>query len=156
MEQMETESEAIERLRRQGYSADYELTDTGRIDRDDVSWDPADLTVETILRFEGMSNPSDEAMLLAVVAPDGIQGTILLPFGPDMTAQQVDASQSLLISHRDRNLRLNSPESFRDGKGASETSDDPRTNEVIGDVGMPGEFVDTPNNEPGDHSPPAA
>lgn len=152
MDQMETQSEAIERLRRKGFGAEYTVTHTGRIDCGDVSWDPAEITVDTIIRFEGMSNPSDEAMLLAVHAPDGIQGTILLPYGPDMTAEQVDATQALLISHRDRNLRLNVPDSPR----SASASTNPRMTEVIGDEGMPGEFVDTPGNEPGDHSPPSA
>lgn len=31
---------------------------------------------------------------------------------------------------------------------------DPRNSEVTGDDGMPAEFVDTPDNEPGDQSPP--
>ena len=36
----------------------------------------------------------------------------------------------------------------------SEPITDPRTEEVEGDTGMPGEFVDTPNNLPGDQDEP--
>jgi len=31
---------------------------------------------------------------------------------------------------------------------------DPRNQEVDGDTGLPAEFIDTPQNEPGDQSPP--
>ena len=38
--------------------------------------------------------------------------------------------------------------------GTNSEPTDPRTEEVEGDTGMPGEFVDTPDNLPGDQDDP--
>ena len=48
---------------------------------------PEELVVESIERFEGISDPADEAMVLAVRCPgDGCRGTYTLPYGRAMSA----------------------------------------------------------------------
>lgn len=48
------------------------------------TFDPAELTVAEIVRFEGSSDPDDQAVLIAVSDRDGNPiGTYAAPFGPD-------------------------------------------------------------------------
>lgn len=103
MKHMETESQAIERLKTEGYGVDLRIDERGRIADDGGSrWDPGDVIVAHVLRFEGMSSPDDEAMLLALEAPEGVRGTLVLPYGPEMLPEQIEASRKLLIAGRPR------------------------------------------------------
>jgi hypothetical protein len=45
---------------------------------------PEELDVEEIARFEGCTDPGDEAMVLALRAADGVRGTYTVAFGPGM------------------------------------------------------------------------
>ena len=46
---------------------------------------PEELVIESIDRFEGISDPADEAMVLALRCPvDGCRGTYTLPYGKNM------------------------------------------------------------------------
>lgn len=48
---------------------------------------PEELLVESIERFEGVSDPEDEAIVLAVRCPvDGCRGTYTVPYGKNMSA----------------------------------------------------------------------
>lgn len=47
---------------------------------------PEELVVESIDRFEGVSDPGDEAIVLAVRCPlDGCRGTYTVPYGRTMS-----------------------------------------------------------------------
>ncbi len=46
---------------------------------------PELLVIEEAARFEGISDPADEAIVLALhCREDGIKGTYTVPFGPEM------------------------------------------------------------------------
>lgn len=45
---------------------------------------PEELCVDEIGRFEGITDPDDEAMVLALRAADGVRGTYTVGFGPGM------------------------------------------------------------------------
>lgn len=45
---------------------------------------PEDLVVEEIVRFEGVSDPGDAAVLFALRAGDGLKGTYSVAFGSHM------------------------------------------------------------------------
>jgi hypothetical protein len=71
---------------------------------------PEDLQVDSIDRFEGISDPDDQAIVLAIDCPsDGCRGTYAVPYGNNMSA--VDGA---LIA-RIPDARKRSPEaSWRD------------------------------------------
>jgi|SRR6185295_5854153 len=76
----------IDRLTREGYSDTFRGEAGGlRALRSGHVHAPEDLVVESIDRFEGISNPEDEAIVLALRCPvDGCRGTYTLPYGKDM------------------------------------------------------------------------
>lgn len=78
----------IDRLTRAGYSDTFRGEVGGvRALRAGHLHAPEDLVVESIDRFEGISDPEDEAMVLAVRCPaDGCRGTYTVPYGKNMPA----------------------------------------------------------------------
>ena len=81
----ETLVEAIARLRSEGYGSDFAATADGRLlcRACDAVCDPASMRIEHRVRFEGNSNPDDEAILLALLCSSGCRGLYSAAFGPD-------------------------------------------------------------------------
>lgn len=80
----ETLVDAINRLRRQGFTLDFYATADGQLGCRGCagSVDPAAMQLEHRVRFEGNSNPADEAVLLALVCPCGAMGLYSAAYGP--------------------------------------------------------------------------
>lgn len=98
MEHMDTMSDAIKSLEQDGFSAQFSIDDAGRIIGSDGTWSADELTVERTIRFEGMSNPDDESMVMAIRTNDGLHGTLVLPYGPDISGEQADTVRALAAS----------------------------------------------------------
>ncbi len=86
---METLSEAIERLHRAGYDADFVATGDGqlRCPACNSVHDPAEMTIHEQVRFEGESDPADEALLLALTCACGAKGLYSTMFGPEISPE---------------------------------------------------------------------
>ncbi len=80
----ETLSQAIDRLTAQGYTDEFRAESDGmRAVVAGVLYRPESLVVVEVARFDGISDPADEAMVLALHGrEDGIKGTYTVPFGP--------------------------------------------------------------------------
>ena len=96
MKYMDTLTEAIDALERDGFSAQFVIDDDGRISSGDSAWTVDDVTVEETVRFEGMSNPDDESIVLALRTADTTRGTLVLPYGPDLSGDQADTIRALV------------------------------------------------------------
>jgi hypothetical protein len=95
---METLLEAIARLRTLGYRLDLAAVPGGRLHcggrEEDL--EAAALTVDETVRFEGASDPDDEAILLALSSPDGHRGLYSAAFGANTTSDDVDVLHALV------------------------------------------------------------
>ncbi len=94
---METLLDAIARLQADGYLLEMSATADGQI-RCGVCGeviDPTTATIDETVRFEGESNPDDEAILLAISTPCGHRGHFVAAYGPDMPAEDVQVLQAL-------------------------------------------------------------
>lgn len=79
---METLTAAVERLRAQGYDEDWFAEDGNlRCHTHGDRFDPAEVEVDHVLRFEGPSDPGDEQILYALTAPDGHRGLYSPAYG---------------------------------------------------------------------------
>jgi len=78
----------VDRLTKAGYSDLFRGEPGGvRAIHADHLHAPEELVVESIDRFEGISDPADEAMVLAVrSSTDGCRGTYTVPYGKNMPA----------------------------------------------------------------------
>lgn len=83
---METLSQATNRLARAGYAEDYH-SHAGRLvcGHCQTSHDPADMTIDEIVRFEGESDPGDEAIVYALDAGCGHRGLYVAAYGVGAT-----------------------------------------------------------------------
>ena len=79
----DTVSEAVVFLVERGYRQDLELAG---VDLDEV-------VVEHTFRFEGPSDPADEAIVLGLLTPDGRRGVVVSAYGPD-----ADREETLLLA----------------------------------------------------------
>jgi hypothetical protein len=94
---METLVEAIQRLRAAGYVNDFFASPDGKLGCRSCgrSHDPEGIEIHETVRFEGDSNPDDEAILLALSCADGCVGQFSAAFGPATAAADVMVLQRL-------------------------------------------------------------
>lgn len=78
-----TLSEAVNILtKEEGYREDFEADDTCITALySKKGYQPEDLRIISSYRFEGMTNPSDEATVFAIEANDGTKGTLVMSYG---------------------------------------------------------------------------
>jgi hypothetical protein len=83
---METLSEAVERLTAAGYRDDFRAERGGlRAMGTRCLHEPERLVIEDVVRFEGASDPGDEAVLFALrCETHGTKGTYVVSFGPSV------------------------------------------------------------------------
>jgi hypothetical protein len=96
----ETLTDAIQRLRGEGYLADLSATEDGNLICHSCgqTFDALALTIDHTVRFEGDSNPDDEAILLAVRCPDGCMGLFSAGFGPSAAPEEAAVLRRLARS----------------------------------------------------------
>lgn len=77
-----------------GFTHNFMLKDTALVDVDSGrEWDPRTVRIVDEHRQEGLTDPADESVLLAVETPDGIRGTVTASYGP--TADHAEALRVL-------------------------------------------------------------
>ena len=90
---METLVEALTRLRSDGYTQDFAAVAGGdlRCGGCGSVHRPETMVIGEIVRFEGDSNPDDEAILVALHCSCGVGGLYSSANGPDASAYDVAA-----------------------------------------------------------------
>jgi quercetin dioxygenase-like cupin family protein len=83
MNTMTTVSEVLNDLKSKGYTVDFNLDDNCLIcHSNSLKVHPGDFVVDRHFRFEGMSDPSDEAIVYAISSPKhDIKGTLVNGYG---------------------------------------------------------------------------
>ena len=75
-------AEAIQELKKRGFTANFELLNTAFRDVDSGrTFKAEDLTIVEHYRFEGASDPDDMSVVYAIESDDGTQGIIADAFG---------------------------------------------------------------------------
>lgn len=95
-QRMETLSAAIERLGGHGFRASFRAATGGALQAAERSYAPEDLIVEEIVRFEGQSDPEDQAVLFALSTKDGsVRGTFVATYGTGIGPESAAAIHRL-------------------------------------------------------------
>lgn len=83
MSTMTTLSEIIEKLRTEGYTEDFNLTENCiACAGNEVKLHPEHFVVDRHFRFEGDTNPDDEAIVYAISSVDGkTKGVLINSYG---------------------------------------------------------------------------
>jgi len=81
---LETLTDALTRLRADGYLSDFFATDHGVLTCRGCgrSMDAADVQVDHTIRFEGDTNPDDQDIVLAIECGCGCKGIYSAAYGP--------------------------------------------------------------------------
>lgn len=96
---MDTVSQTLQRLDAAGFVDDLVAVDGGlRSVATHQQFRPTDVVVVEVVRFEGMSDPDDEAIVFALASPDGTPlGTYTAAYGPDANGANAE-----VITHLSR------------------------------------------------------
>lgn len=75
-----TITEAIEQLHKQGYTLDFNLQ-KDKLVADGKEHVAADFEIADLYRYEGQSDPGDEATVYALVSASGLKGLLVSGYG---------------------------------------------------------------------------
>lgn len=93
----ETVADAVDRLTAAGYVGDFRAVEGGL--RDSITgriFAADELVIDELLRFEGATDPDDEALVLALRSRDGsVRGTYAMAYGPAMDPHDAEAVRRL-------------------------------------------------------------
>lgn len=82
MKSYNTSSEAINDLKKRGYTKDFNLKPHClECVSLDLQLNPENFTVDEFYRFEGMSNPDDSSIVFAISSNDGAKGVLIDAYG---------------------------------------------------------------------------
>ncbi len=74
--------EAVNSLTKRGFTFDFNFEDGFlRCSRIGKCYSPTDLLITEVYRFEGMSDPTDNAVVYAIESGDGIRGILVDAYG---------------------------------------------------------------------------
>lgn len=76
----DTISKAIEELRKQGYTIDFNLEKNCIVCHPE-KFEPEDFEIVDVYRYEGNSDPADEAAVYAIESKTGLKGILVTGYG---------------------------------------------------------------------------
>lgn len=75
---------ATESLMKEGYDINFKVNKIGKLTNSkDLEFEPSEVILMEIHRFEGMSNPADNSILYAVKTRTGEKGIVIDSYGAD-------------------------------------------------------------------------
>ena len=92
----DTVSEAINDLRKRGYTMDFNLAENSIVCNDDTC-NPDDLEIVEIYRFEGDTDPADQAVVYAIESKSGLKGVLVSGYGISADAMSAKMVEKLNI-----------------------------------------------------------
>lgn len=101
MASMDTLTDVLDRLSAEGWTLQLTASD-GKVKcvSCEIAAAPEDVTVDRVERFEGPSDPADEAAIYALTLPCNCRGTLVTGFGPDVPGHVASVVRALRSGHR--------------------------------------------------------
>lgn len=96
----ETVSKAIEVLRKQGFTTDFNLKEDAII-CNDGKFGSNDFDVIDVYRYEGDSDPADEAAVYAIQSSNGLKGILVTGYGASADNISGEMMKKLKDAHRE-------------------------------------------------------
>lgn len=94
MHSYDTLSEATSDLRKRGYTMDFNLHENCIICHSD-KFHPDDFEIMEFYRFEGFTDPADEAVVYAIEANNGMKGILVNGYGVSANSMSSDLIKKL-------------------------------------------------------------
>ena len=92
----DTVSAAVNDLKERGYAIDFNL-DENRIVCHEGKFNPEEFEIIEVYRFEGNSDPADEAVVYGIISKTGFKGILVNGYGPSADAMSAEMAQKLNI-----------------------------------------------------------
>lgn len=97
MNAYDTMSEAVNGLKKRGYELDFNLLENCLICNGN-KFNVDDFEIVEVHRFEGNSDPSDEAVVYAIESNNGLKGVLVNGYGISANQLSSDMAKKLIIS----------------------------------------------------------
>ena len=95
----ETVSTAIEELRKQGYTVDFNLEDNALVCTEG-RFNANDFEIDDVYRYEGDSDPGDEAAVYAIRSSNGLKGILVTGYGASADDTSPEMMEKLGSAYR--------------------------------------------------------
>lgn len=94
----DTVTAAVNGLKERGYNLDFNLQENCIV-CEDQKFDPENFEIVEVYRFEGNSDPADEAVVYAIESNKGHKGILVSGYGPSADALSTEMVRKLNIVH---------------------------------------------------------
>jgi len=94
----DTVTEAVQGLRQRGFEKDFSLQENCII-CDEIRYHPEDFEIVEVYRFEGDSDPADEAVVYAIESRKGNKGILVSGYGIYANEITSELAKKLTIHH---------------------------------------------------------
>ena len=96
----DTMSQAVNGLKQRGYSIDFNLEEDELVCRTTpISLKPSEFEITEVYRYEGDSDPADEAVVYAIESKQGHKGILVNGFGISSDAMSDEMIKKLRVVH---------------------------------------------------------
>ena len=93
----DTVTEAVKGLKERGFTTDFNLEENCIVCHSD-KFDVKDFDIVEFYRFEGNSDPSDQAVVYAIESVNGMKGVLVGGYGISAEGMSADMARKLSIS----------------------------------------------------------
>ncbi|MDB5010052.1 MAG: hypothetical protein JWR67_2206 [Mucilaginibacter sp.] len=97
-----TITEAIEQLREQGYTLDFNL-EKNRLKVGEQEYTADNFEIVDMYRYEGPSDPADEAIVYALASKSGVKGILVSGYGATTDEASTETLKQLHYKYQQRN-----------------------------------------------------
>ena len=94
----DTVAEAVNGLKQRGYTIDFNL-EAESISCTSSKLKPSEFEITEVYRFEGNSDPADEAVVYAIESRDGRKGVLVNGFGISADEMGEEMVEKLTVRH---------------------------------------------------------
>jgi hypothetical protein len=96
-----TITEAVEKLHQQGYILDFSLKEN-RLVANDIEYPADEFEISDLYRYEGASDPGDEATVYALVSGSGLKGLLVSGYGISSDSASEETLKQLHYKYQQR------------------------------------------------------
>lgn len=94
----DTVSEAVNKLKKRGFDLDFNLEENCLV-CNEKKFDIDDFEITEVYRFEGNTDPADEAVVYAIESKDGLKGVLVSGYGISAEGMSAEMAKKLAIHH---------------------------------------------------------
>ena len=96
----DTVSEAVNGLKKRGFEIDFNLEENCIVCNAGTKFNPDDFEIVEVYRFEGNTDPSDEAVVYAIQSTTGMKGVLVNGYGISADTISSDMAKKLNVQRK--------------------------------------------------------